>query len=434
MSELQTWLLSFVREQGFLARYPYYAHVLAALTPVADPSVPLMGVSLHGVPGQGGRYYLHVNIDALMREPQYLRGLLLHEVHHVVLGHLALAKFFPERETSKFFPARETSNFFPERESSQPGLGMESRELMLIAQEMSANEHIDEALPSPVIWQHFERFGVRAGQSTMERYRLLLAARSEGEEPMPKEGTKPVDKHEWNEQSAPTPGGMQGTRELLERLRDEDDASADKVQKPEVRRIAGHTPEELLVMLSNTSEAPEVYINWREALRTFVARARAPVHTWSRPSRRFPGRIGEIPGRSYLPRTVLRPTILVAIDTSLSMTESELGEIAKQLRPMSEEAQLVIAECDAQITRTYPWRGAITSVKGRGGTDLRPVFQPNVLMRHGVDGVVYFTDGDGPFPDREPRVPVLWMLTKPSDFACPWGDRALLVRPHAKKR
>ena len=112
MSELQQWLQSFVREQGFLSRYPYYAHVIASLLPVLDPSVPLMGVSLHGVPGKGGRYYLHVNIDALMREPQYLRGLLLHEVHHVVLGHLALAKFFD----------------------------VESRELMLMAQEMSANE------------------------------------------------------------------------------------------------------------------------------------------------------------------------------------------------------------------------------------------------------------------------------------------------------
>ena len=397
---------SFVREQGFLARYPYYAHVIASLIPMADPSVPLMGVSLHGVPGQGGRYYLHVNIDALMREPQYLRGLLLHEVHHVVLGHLAHPKFFD----------------------------VESRELMLIAQETSANEHIDEALPSPVIWQHFERFGVRAGQSTMERYRLLRAAQVEGEEPMPKEGTKPVDKHEWNEQSAPTPGGMQGTRELLERVRDEGEADAERVQKPEVRRIAGHTPDELLAMLSNTNEAPDVHVDWREALRNFVARARAPVHTWSRPSRRFPQRIGEIPGRSYLPRTVLRPTILVAIDTSLSMTESELTEIAKQLRPMSEFAQLVIAECDAAITRAYPFRGLVTSVKGRGGTDLRPVFQPNVLGRHGADGVVYFTDGDGPFPDNEPKVPVLWMLTKPSDFACPWGDRALLVRTHSKKR
>ena len=103
-----------MHEAGFLARYPYYAHVLASISPVVDPSVPAMGVSLHAVPGRGARYYLHVNVDAVMREPQYLRGILLHEVHHVVLGHLAHPKFW----------------------------GAEHPDLMQLAQETSANEHI----------------------------------------------------------------------------------------------------------------------------------------------------------------------------------------------------------------------------------------------------------------------------------------------------
>ncbi len=408
-ADLQAWLDAFVREPGFLAKYPYYAHVLASITPVADPSVPAMGVSLHGVPGRGARYYLHVNVDAVMREPQYLRGILLHEVHHIVLGHLAHPKFFVT----------------------------EQRDLMQLAQETSANEHIAEPLPSPVLWQHFERFGLRAGQSTMERYEKLVRARAEGEAPGPKRDTRQVDRHDWDEGELPSPGGVQGTREVIERARDEgrEDAERAKAERAESQWVAGRTPDELLVMLRGTSDAPEVYVDWRTALRTFVARARAPVHTWSRPSRRFPSRIGEIPGRSYQPRTVLRPTLLVAIDTSLSMSERELVEIARQLRPMSELAQLVIVECDAMIGRVYPFRGFITSMKGRGGTDLRPVFQPALLARHGADGVVYFTDGQGPHPEHAPRLPVLWMLTKPADFACPWGDRALLTRarPTAKR-
>jgi predicted metal-dependent peptidase len=406
--DLRAWLDAFVREQGFLSRYPYYAHLLASITPVADPSVPAMGVSLHAVPGRGARYYLHVNVDAVMREPQYLRGILLHEVHHVALGHLAHPKF---------------------RDAEQ-------KDLMLIAQETSANEHIDEPLPSPVLWQHFERFGLRAGQSTMERYEKLASARAEGESPAPKPGTRMVDRHDWDEREQPTPGGVQGTRELIERARDEgrDDAERVKTERPETQWVAGRTPDELLAMLRGTTDAPEIYVDWRTALRTFVARARAPVHTWSRPSRRFPSRIGQIPGRSYQPRTVLRPTILVAIDTSMSMSERELIEIAKQLRPMSELAQIVVAECDSAIARVYPFRGALTSVKGRGGTDLRPVFAPLFLSRHGADGVVYFTDGQGPYPEQPPKVPVLWMLTKPAEFECPWGDRARLTRAPAKKR
>ncbi len=400
--DLGAWLEGFVRERGFLARYPYYAHVLASIVPVADPSVPAMGVSLHGVPGRGARYYLHVNVEAVMREPQYLLGILLHEVHHVVLGHLAHPKFF----------------------------GVEHRDLMLIAQETTANEHITEPLPSPMQWQHFEGFGFRAGQSTMERYEKLARARAEGISIAQKRDTQSVDRHDWDENEAPAAGGVRGTRDVIERARDEGKADAEhaKIDRPESVWVAGRTPDELLALLSGTSEAPEVFVDWRIALRAFVARARAPVHTWSRPSRRFPSRIGEVPGRSYQPRPALRPRILVAIDTSLSMSERELTEIARHLRPMSEVAQLVIVECDARIARVYAFGGAIHSVSGRGGTDLRPVFAPLFLSRHGADGVVYFTDGQGPHPAHAPKIPVLWMLTKPADFACPWGDRALLTR------
>lgn len=396
-SDLSRWLHDFVRESGFLARYPYYAHIVARLAPVADPSVPAMGVSIHE-----GRYYLHVNVDAMLRAPQFLRGILLHEVHHVVLGHLAHPKFF----------------------------GREQPDLMQIAQETSANEHIEEPLPDPIVWQHFERFGLRAGQSTMERYERLCAARAEGASIGLARDTRFVDEHTWREQPAPPAGGVRETREVIVDARDRGAGDAERATEG-ARRIAGRTPDELLLELRGVDEPPEVYVDWRDALRTFVAHTRAPVHTWSRPSRRFPARIGSVPGRSYRLRPALRPTIVVAIDTSLSMSEGELSEIARQLVPMSELARLIIVECDAAIARTYPFRGAIDRVKGRGGTDLRPAFEPAFLRSLGAEGVVYFTDGQGPHPEEPPSIPVLWMLTKPGDFACPWGLRARLDRPRA---
>jgi predicted metal-dependent peptidase len=397
--DLRAWLSAFVRESGFLARYPYYAHVVAHLTPVADPSVPAMGLSLHE-----GRYYLHVNVDAMMRAPQFLLGILLHEVHHVVLGHLAHPKFF----------------------------GREEPDLMQIAQETSANEHIEEELPDPIVWEHFERFGLRAGQSTLDRYEILCAARAEGEKISLARDTRFVDEHPWREQPAPPPDAVRETREMIADVRDR--GAGDAERAPErARRIAGRTPDEILLELGG-GETAEVFIDWRDALRSFVAHTRAPVHTWSRPSRRFPARIGVVPGRTYRLRPALRPTLLVAIDTSLSMSEGELSEIALQLRPMSELARLIIVECDAAIARTYPFNGALDRVKGRGGTDLRPVFEPSFLRALGADGVVYFTDGQGPHPEAPPSIPVLWMLTKPDDFACPWGLRARLERPRALRR
>jgi len=398
-SEIQAFLDGFAHDPAFLARYPYYAAVLARLIPVADPSVARMAVSF-----DGGRFYLHVNVDAFLAEPQYLRGILLHEVHHVVLGHLSHPKF---------------------ADAAEP-------ELMDLALEMSANEHIEEPLPNPVVWRAYAAAGIRAGQSTIERYEKLRDALRSGAfkaRPVPGIGEERADDHRFLRGRARDPGAVEQTRQLLQKAT----AEVDEVLRGDDRAgphrlLAGKEPGRLIEELTGVTAPAECPLDWRVALRMFVARARAPVHTYARPNRRFPGRVGEVPGRSYSPRLIDRPHVLVAIDTSLSMTRAELAEIARHLARMAEHARLTVAECDAEIARVYPFSGTLTDVAGRGGTDLRPVFAPAFLGAQKVEGVVYFTDGEGPYPATAPPVPVLWVLTKAGPFACPWGEKARLER------
>ena len=66
----------------------------------------------------------------------------------------------------------------------------------------------------------------------------------------------------------------------------------------------------------------------------------------------------------------------------------------------------------------YPFTGELTSMVGRGGTDLRPVFAADFLATYRPDGVVYFTDGQGPFPEDDPGVKALWVLTTDEVFEC----------------
>jgi predicted metal-dependent peptidase len=402
---LSAWLESFVRDPQFLARYPYYAAILARLHPVEDPSVETMAVSFAPAIGLGeGRFYLHVNVDGMMKEPQFVRGILLHEVHHIVLGHLTHPKFF----------------------------GAAYPNLMELAEEVSANEHIGEPLPDPITWRTFESAGLKAGQSTLERYEKLVAARAAGKSVGKGDN---VDTHPWASGGAPIggkgekaegppPGGVEWTRRWVDQAAEE----AGELAHDKPPTLAGKLPGRLLEDLVGVTGAPESYLDWRSAIHRFIARARAPVHTWSRPSRRFPDRIGIVPGRIWRLRPVLRPTVLVAIDTSMSMTDRELTEIAKQLVPLSHEARLIIAECDVEVTNVHGFEGSLPRVKGRGGTDLRPVFERSFLARYQPDGIVYFTDGQGPFPESPPERPVLWILTKPADFDCPWGERARLDR------
>lgn len=54
------------------------------------------------------------------------------------------------------------------------------------------------------------------------------------------------------------------------------------------------------------------------------------------------------------------------------------------------------------------------------------MFEPEFLAEHRPGGMVYFTDGEGPYHASSPGVPVLWVLTKDRPFRCPWGQQTLM--------
>ncbi len=245
---------------------------------------------------------------------------------------------------------------------------------------------------------------------------------------MPGLGQARADDHRYMRQPSRPPGGVEQTRQVLLQAAEEAGRTLPEGADPGLHLLAGKTPGRLVEELTGVTGPAEGYVDWKTALRMFVARERAPVHTYARPNRRLRDLVGVVPGRTYSPRVLAKPSILVAIDTSLSMTRAELGEVARQLVEVAEHARVIVAECDVEITRVYAFEGTVAEVAGRGGTDLRPVFEEAFLGARKVDGVVYFTDGEGPFPKQAPRVPVLWVLTKPGAFKCPWGERASLER------
>ncbi|MCS6899152.1 MAG: VWA-like domain-containing protein [Myxococcales bacterium] len=379
---LAAWLRSFVAEPWFLKKYPLYAGVLARMRPVADPSTNIMAVSFHE-----GHFYLHVNTDFFQTNPRYLLGVLLHEVHHIVLGHLTHPKF---------------------RDPVHP-------DLMEIALEISANEYIDEPLPGGILLRDYEPLGLRPHQSTIRRYERLVELRRQDKLKLPAQLCF-VDEHRW--------GNVPLVHQVpVQRLIE--DALADLGDAPETPlRLAGRTPQYLLQQLN--VQGPPLPFDWKTALRMFTSLQRTPCHSYARPNRRFPGRMGEIPGRVYTSREVERPSILVALDTSGSMSNNDLEEIGRQLAQLAQHTRFLVAECDMVIHRIYPFPGRLSTVMGRGGTDLRPVFDPWLLRSRRVQGVVYFTDGLGPFPEGAPPIPVLWVLTGQEPFHCPWGQQVRL--------
>jgi len=157
-------------------------------------------------------------------------------------------------------------------------------------------------------------------------------------------------------------------------------------------------------------------IAWSRLLRHLLPMRRLVRPTYLRPSRRFPSRLGELPGRV---RRQARPQLLIGLDTSASMSADVLGACAAELPRLRSLADVTIAEVDAAVHRVYR-RGEPGPVVGGGDTDFHPLFRL-LQERRDFDAVVYFTDGAGVWPTTPPGVPVLWVLTSMFAFDCPWG-------------
>lgn len=154
-------------------------------------------------------------------------------------------------------------------------------------------------------------------------------------------------------------------------------------------------------------DAYEPTLDWRRVLRMFSAssrrtRVRATLRTPSRRYHTFPGI-----------RIARGQRLAVCVDTSGSIENKTLaGFFAEVHQIWRAGAEVVVLEVDAEVQRTWPYRGTPPTIAtGRGGTCFEPGLR---AVREAVprfDACVYLTDGKGPKPDTNPGVPLLWLVT-----------------------
>jgi len=179
-------------------------------------------------------------------------------------------------------------------------------------------------------------------------------------------------------------------------------------------------------------------VDWRALLGRAIRGAAgysagAVDYRYGRPSRRQ-GAVGYGIGSPILPRAV-RPTpnVAIAIDTSGSMSEKELGaalsEVNGVLRQCGTNGVALVA-CDAAAGRVVRVGNAESASKllvGGGGTRFAPAFDALANSSPRPDVIVYMTDGYGAAPIAPPsRIEVVWVLigekaVEPKFSAAPWG-------------
>lgn len=419
----QGWFELMLDETRFLQCYPHYAGVLARMDPIAANTVKVMAVCLRRWDDPDSGFQLLVNRNYFERYPQYRTGVLLHEIQHVLLGHLTMAKFHC----------------------------VDRPQVMELAMEISANEFVREPLPEHgVDIQRFLQYGIKPGQSTMERYALLQTACQSG-------GLKMQDSwfSQMQDTHRPCQAGASGGAGLGDMLDARSDGATERNWSRGLFGLGMRTSEAGLRQMKEAIAAhlagehggaddplqydnvlrrgkelsrvlldsgPRGELNWVRILREAFPQRRQVQPDYLRPNRRFPMRVGEIPGRRRRPP---KPKLLVGIDTSGSMSSEALGRVAREIRRLARHATLTLAECDAAIHRIYPLVGPLGPFVGGGDTNFVPVFDEARAARR-FEGLVYFTDGKGNLPKTAPSVPTLWALTHSDPFHPTWGKVVML--------
>ncbi|QLY29246.1 hypothetical protein H0264_28760 [Nocardia huaxiensis] len=128
-------------------------------------------------------------------------------------------------------------------------------------------------------------------------------------------------------------------------------------------------------------------------------------YTYGRPSRRSAAVAGVV--LPSLRRTP--PRVTVIIDTSASVSDTELGsallEVAAISRAIGGRRDLLtVMSCDAAARIAHPLCAAEgIPLLGGGGTDLRTGFAKALRARSRPDAIVALTDGQTPWPEAKPQ-------------------------------
>jgi predicted metal-dependent peptidase len=182
---------------------------------------------------------------------------------------------------------------------------------------------------------------------------------------------------------------------------------------------AGSVPAGLLRWADELTKPPVVH--WAQVLarvvKARVAFRRGATHSTYTKINRRQGGLGYTAGSPRLTKHVAKKAnIVMAIDTSGSMGKAdveravvEAGEVLKQI---GQSARLLTCDAAVHEDRTVrTLRDIVSSIKGGGGTDFRPVFRALEKKQPTPELLIFFTDGGGYAPSEPPKgIHVIWIL------------------------
>lgn len=359
-----------------VATQPLYGTVFLYLNKIENSQIPTMAVGIT----RRVDLALYYNPDFVKKlSKTELRAVLKHEALHVLLHHLTRVKHYA---------------YAPKPFN--------------IAADMAINCHI-EGLPDGAVYP--KTFGLPDNQSSEWYYDALKQeAEKQGLDPnqVPGDGDTIDDHSLWEDFDDDI---------IKEKLRN----IGEQAIKAQESKSWGSIPGDLAAQII---AANKPVVNWKKEVRYFINRLilAGRKNTRMRPNRRYgytnPGAKKDFTSK-----------LLVAFDTSGSVSDAQLQEFATELNGMIDCVQVDFVTFDTQLhdqPKEFKKRKKKIDVKGRGGTCFEPIIELADKMEY--DGLIVFTDGYAPFPPK-PRCRMLWAVCEQDrNVNFPYGKKVVIEK------
>jgi len=386
--------------------HPFYAMLLLHMkineVKAEELRQPTMGVSQ-----SGDLFYCKEFVDSLTEAE--LKGVLIHETLHLALSHMAR-------------------------------IGSRQHDIWNVAGDIIINNTLVQsgfALPKEVIIPQNDEVTIHQLGLTIKD---ISKDTSEGiydkiyskaptmkikmfGDKTDKNGVPSFDNHIYNKKGDKNKKGKK--KEGSGQIADEKEWEKRLIEAAVYAKMRGKLPAHIETIIENLVNNK---VDWKRLLQKYITNEIFSDFTWSRPSRR------SISTGIYMPaHKKENVTIAVAIDTSGSISQEELTSFVSEIVHIvksTNNLKAFIIQCDAQVREELEVKnGDIPKIlnmkiKGRGGTDHKPVFEAMRKDKRDVRVLINFTDGFTSFPEKN-NFPfeTIWVLTKESckDENIPFG-------------
>jgi predicted metal-dependent peptidase len=166
----------------------------------------------------------------------------------------------------------------------------------------------------------------------------------------------------------------------------------------------GNIPGHFKELINNIFHQEPAKFDWKGYLRRFAGNSNK---IYTKKTRRKPNK--RYDGNPAL-KIKMRNHVLLAVDTSASVSSSELQEFLSEMNHIHKTGtDITVVQCDTHMHDPEAFNPKKEfRVKGRGGTDFQPVIDHYNKNSKKYTSIIYFTDGECSSPNNV-RCKILWV-------------------------